>query len=326
MIRAPVRVLLGVAMACFVMIPPPAQAQAQQYPTRPVKVVVGFAAGSGPDVLARIVAQQLASDLGQQFYVENRTGANGTIATRQVIQSEPDGHTLLFSSSSITPTPYVYKNLGYDLLHDLAPVATVGILDGFLMLVHPSLPVHSVPEFIGYAKNNRVLYGTPGVGNILHLVTELFSRKAGISMEHVPYKGASEVLTALLGGSIQVMFVTPPSVIGVLRDKQVRALTYTGQKPFPEFPEVPLLKNDIPDFNLSGSWGMFYAPVKTPAEIVDKLNTAVRQALRAPAVATIVQRAGYMPDERSAAATAEFFRQEVEAAGEAVRAAGIQAN
>jgi tripartite-type tricarboxylate transporter receptor subunit TctC len=323
MSRALVQVLAAfAAAACLVAT----QAQAQQYPTRPVKMVVGFAAGSGPDVLARTVAQQLATDLGQQFYVENRTGANGTIATKQVVQSEPDGHTLLFSSSSITPTPYVYKNLGYDLLRDLAPVATVGILDGFLMLVQPSLPVRSVPEFITYAKNNRVLYGTPGVGNILHLVTEVFSRKAGITMEHVPYKGASEVLTALLGGSIQVMFVTPPSVIGVVRDKQVRAVTYTGQKPFPEFPEVPLLKNDLPEFNLSGSWGMFYAPVKTPSEVVEKLNTAVRQALRVPAVAAIVQRAGYLPDERSAAATAEFFRQEVEAAGEAVRAAGIQAN
>jgi tripartite-type tricarboxylate transporter receptor subunit TctC len=317
--------LLGGIVAACVSVPPSC-AQAQQYPTRPVKVVVGFAAGSGPDVLARTVAQQLATDLGQQFYVENRTGANGTIATKQVVQSEPDGHTLLFSSSSISPTPYVYKNPGYDLLHDLAPVATVGILDGFLMLVHPSLPVRSVPEFITYAKNNRVLYGTPGVGNILHLVTEVFSRKAGINMEHVPYKGASEVLTALLGGSIQVMFVTPPSVIGVVREKQVRALTYTGQKPFPEFPDVPLLKNDLPDFNMSGSWGMFYAPAKTPAEVVDKLNAAVRQALRVPAVAAIVQRAGYMPDERSASETAVFFRNEVEAAGEAVRAAGIQPN
>ena len=248
------------------------------------------------------------------------------LATKQVVQSEPDGHTLLFSSSSITPTPYVYKNLGYDLLRDLAPVATVGILDGFLMLVQPSLPVRSVPEFIDYAKKNRVLYGTPGVGNILHLVTEVFSRKAGITMEHVPYKGASEVLTALLGGSIQVMFVTPPSVIGVVRDKQVRALTYTGQKPFPEFPEVPLLKNDLPEFNMSGSWGMFYAPVKTPPEVIEKLNAAIRQALRVPTVSSVVQRAGYMPDERTAAQTAEFFRSEVEAAGEAVRAAGIQAN
>jgi tripartite-type tricarboxylate transporter receptor subunit TctC len=317
--------IVGGIVAASALLPP-SFAQAQQYPTRPVKVVVGFAAGSGPDVLARTVAQQLASDLGQQFYVENRTGANGTIATKQVVQSDPDGHTLLFSSSSITPTPYVYKNLGHDLLQDLAPVATVGILDGFLMLVHPSLPVRSVPEFINYAKTNRVLYGTPGVGNILHLVTEVFSRKAGIAMEHVPYKGASEVLTALLGGSIQVMFVTPPSVIGVVREKQVKALTYTGQKPFPEFPDVPLLKNDLPDFNLSGSWGMFYAPAKTPAEVVDKLNAAVRQALRVPAVAAIVQRAGYMPDERSAPETAEFFRKEVEDAGEGVRAAGIQPN
>ena len=187
-----------------------ATAQAQTYPQHPVKVVVGFAAGSGPDIQARTIAQQLATALGQSFYVENRLGANGTIAARSIAQAAPDGYTMLFSSSSITPTPYIYKNLGYDTLTDLRPVATVGILDGMFMLVDAKSPIRTLPEFIENAKKERVIYGSPGVGNILHLATEIFSQKAGISMQHIPYKGASEVMNALLGGSVGVMFVTPP--------------------------------------------------------------------------------------------------------------------
>jgi len=171
-----------------------------------------------------------------------------------------------------------------------------------------------------------VLYGTPGVGNILHLVTELFRIRAGIEMDHIPFKGASEVQTALLGQSITMMFVTPPSVIGVVKEGQLRALAYTGIAPFPEFADVPLMKQYYPDFKVSGSWGMFYAPAKTPRAIVDKLNAAVQKALTVPAVANVTRRAGYVPDGRSAAETAEFFRQEVEAAGVAVRKAGIAPN
>jgi tripartite-type tricarboxylate transporter receptor subunit TctC len=301
-------------------------APAQDYPTRPVRIVVGYVAGSGPDVLARTLAAQLGADLGQQFYVENKPGANGTLGTQMVVQSEPDGHTLLFSSSSIAPTPYVYKRLSYDLLRDLAPVATVGILDGYLMLVNPATPVRTVPEFIDYANKNRVLYGTPGVGNILHLVTELFRIRAGIALEHIPYKGASEVATALLGGSIQVMFVTPPSVLNLVKEGRLRAIGYTGAKPFPELPDVPLVRDALPGFSVPGSWGMFYAPAKTPAAIVDKLNAAIQHALQVPAVANVTRTSGYVPDGRSAGETAAFFRHEVEAAGEAVRAAGIQPN
>jgi tripartite-type tricarboxylate transporter receptor subunit TctC len=299
-------------------------AQAQSYPTKPVRIFVGFAAGSGPDVLARTLAQQLATDLGQNFFVENRLGANGTIANRAFAQSDPDGYTLMFSSSSITPTPYIYKSLPYDIVRDFVPIATAGILDGYLMLVNPSTPVRTVPEFLDYAKKNRVLYGSPGVGNSLHLVTELFKVHTGLEMEHVPYKGASEVVTALLGGSIQFMFVTPPSVIALVKEGKLRALGYTGDKPFPEFPEVPLVKASLPKFSVSGSWGILFALAKTPQPIVDQLNAAIRRALHVPAVANIIQRAGYIPDERNAAQTAEFFRQEVIAAGEAVKAARIQ--
>jgi tripartite-type tricarboxylate transporter receptor subunit TctC len=275
-------------------------AAAQDYPNRPVRVVVGFAAGSGPDVLARAVAAQLSIDLGQQFFVENKTGANSTIAINTLLQAEPDGHTIFFTSSSITPIPHLYTKLPFDIMRDLTPVATAGILDGFLMLVHPSTPVKNASEFIDYAKKNRVLYGTPGFGNILHLVTELFRLKAGIEMEHVPYKGASEVATALLGQSIHVMFVTPPSVLGLAKEGKLRAIGYTATKPFPDLPDVPLVPASLtPGF---GSWSMVLARTGTPQPILDRLNAAIQKAVEAPKVAAVLRQSGYFPDGRDAKA------------------------
>jgi len=313
-------------LALFLLILPLSTAQAEQYPDHPVRIVVGYAAGGGPDLQARTLAAQLSLDLGQQFFVENRTGANGTLGTRAVVQSKPDGYTLLFSSNGIAPTPFIYKNLGYDIFADLTPVATIGVLDGLFMLVDAKSPYKTLQEFIDHAKKERAIYGSPGVGNGLHLAAEIFSKKAGISMQHIPYKGASEVMTGMLSGSIEVMFVTPPSVIGLLKEGRVRALAFTGSKPFPSFPDVPVMKDLLPGFEPIGSWGMFFVPAKTPPEIVDRLNAAVRKALQAPAVASVMQRDGYIPDNRDPAQTAVYFRQEVNAMGEAVKAAGIEPN
>jgi tripartite-type tricarboxylate transporter receptor subunit TctC len=301
-------------------------ARAEPYPVRTVKVVVGYSAGGGPDIQARALSQQLGKDLGQPFFVENHPGANGTIAARLVAQSGEDGYTLLYTSSSIIPTPYIYKSLGYDTVTDLRPIATAGILDGLLMLVDATSPIHSVPEFIETAKKDHLAYGSPGVGNILHLAAEIFCQKTGVTMQHVPYKGAAEVSAALLGGNIQVMFVTPPSVMGLLKDGRLRPIAYTGTKPFPTFPDVPLMQSIVPDYEPIGSWGMFLASGKAPTPIVDTLNAAVRKALLAPDVAAVMQRDGFFPDERNAEQTAAFFREQVAWAGAAVKAAGIEAN
>jgi tripartite-type tricarboxylate transporter receptor subunit TctC len=300
--------------------------RAQQYPDHPVRVVVGYAAGSGPDIQARTVAQQLSVDLGHQFFVENRLGANGTIAARSVVQSTPDGYTLLFTSNGIGPTPYIYKNLGYNVFTDLIPVATIGVLDGLFMLVDAKSPYKSLEQFIDHAKKDRAIYGSPGVGNGLHLAAEIFSKNAGIKMQHIPYKGASEVMTGMLGGSVEVMFVTPPSVLGLLQEGRVRALAFTGSKPFPLFPNVPLMKDILPGFEPIGSWGIFLAPAKTPPGIVEKLNRAIHAALLSSNVAPKMQRDGYIPDNRNVAETTAFFRKEVELMGEAVKAAGIEPN
>jgi tripartite-type tricarboxylate transporter receptor subunit TctC len=314
-------------ITCFaICVALAAAARAQTYPDRPVHILVGFAAGSGPDVLARAVAAQLGADLGQNFIVENRPGANGTIATATVAQAAPDGYTLLYTSDSIAPTPFIYKSLPYDVFKDLSPIATVGVLDGLLMLVNPASPAHNVREFIDYAKKNRVLYGSPGIGNGLHLAAALFNKATGLSMEHVPFKGASEVSAALLGGNIDVMFVTPPSVLGLVKDGKLRALAFTGSKPFPELPDVPLMKDTVPNYPPVKGWGIFFAPAKTPAALVDKLNTAVRHALTMPAVANVVQKSGYVPDDRTPAQVAAFFRAQVDEAQKAVQAAGIEPN
>lgn len=233
---------------------------------------------------------------------------------------------MLFSSSSIISTPYIYKSLGYDTLTDLRPIATVGQLDGIFMLVDAKSPIKTVADFIALAKKEVIAYGSPGVGNGLHLTTEIFAKKAGIKLQHIPYRGASEVMTALLGGSVQMMFVTPPSSIALIKEGRVRPLAFTGTKPFPVTPEVPLMKDLVPGYELQGSWGMFFAPGKTPDAIVKQLNADIRKALQLQAVIDIMQRDGYIPDNRDAAAAAAFFRKEVMQAEEAVKAAGIQPN
>ena len=176
------------------------------------------------------------------------------------------------SSNGIAPTPYIYKNLGYDIFTDLMPIATIGILDGLFMLVDAKSPYQTLQQFIDHAKKDHAVYGSPGVGNGLHLAAEIFSKKAGIKMQHIPYKGASEVMTGMLSGSVEVMFVTPPSVMGLIAEGRVRALAFTGSKPFPAFPDVPLLKDILPGFEPIGSWGMFFAAAKTPPEIAEKVE------------------------------------------------------
>ena len=263
---------------------------------------------------------------GRISYVENRLGANGTIAAKTVADAPPDGYSLFYTSAAISTTPYVYKKATFDVLRDFAPVATSGILDGMSDGGQLEAAGRTVPEFITYAKANRVLYGSPGVGNILHLTAEIFNLKTGLKMEHVPYRGASEVLTALLQGSIQVTFLTPATTVALIEEGKLRAIGFNGRKPFPELPNVPLVSASVPSNPPSSTWGIFFAPAKAPAAIVDKLNDAIRHALTVPAVANVVEKSGYIPDGRTAAQTAEFFRQEVENMGEAVKAAGIEPN
>jgi tripartite-type tricarboxylate transporter receptor subunit TctC len=315
---------MRIFLLCLVNFLCVVSAIAQTYPSKTIKVLVGFAAGSGPDIQAHTVAQQLSLQLNQAVYIENRMGANGTIAAKSVALSNPDGYTLLFSSSSISSTPYVYKNPGFDLLKDLRAVASVGILDGMLVLVNAKSSMVTISDLVDKAKKERLMYGSPGVGNIIHLASESINLNAGIGMEHIPYKGTSEVMTGLLSDSIQVMVATPPSVLNLVLEGKVRALAFTGSKKFAPLPEVPLLKEMYPNFDPIGSWGIFFAPSKTPVEVVDKLNAAVREAVKVSNVASLLQRDGYFPDNRNAQETNAFFRNEVLRMKEPFRAAKIE--
>ena len=313
--------LVAICLACGIF-----RAQAQSTPTQPVRVLVGSSPGSSPDIVARAVSTQLGIELGQQVYVENQSGANTTLAIGTVVKAEPNGTTLLFSLGSIAPIPYVYKNLRFDILRDLVPIATIGVLDGFVMVVHPALPATTVDRLIAYAHANHVVYGSPGVGSTPHLAAETFKAKAGIAMDHVVFRGSGDGAVALLSQSIHMMFVSPPSVLDMVKAGQLRAIALSGGKPLAALPDVPLMREFIADFPISRSWGIYFAPAKTPTAIIDKLNAAIRKTLRAPLVAGVLQGIGYFPDERTPAETAEFFRQEVEATGEAVRLARIQPN
>jgi tripartite-type tricarboxylate transporter receptor subunit TctC len=298
-------------------------AAAQQYPERAIRVIVPFAPGGAPDVVARIVAGAIEAPLGQSLIVENRLGANGIVGMQAVASADPDGYTLLDTPPAFVINPSVNKALPFDIFRDFAPVANAGISPGYLVMVRPGLPVHTIAELIDYAKTHRVLYGSAGVGNTLHLAAALFAVKAGIDMEHVPFRGAAPIMTALLAGTIDLTFATPTSA-SFVTGGQLRAIGFTGNAPLAELPDVPLVKDTLPSFDIEGSWEGWFAPAKTPPDIVAKLNATIRAALKTPAFRQAIERAGYEPTDMSPDAFAAFLHAEAERYAEAVRAAKIE--
>ena len=264
------------------------QAWGQAYPNRPVRVVVAAATG-GPDLVARIVAAELTTQLGQSFFVENQPGANGIVGANIVAKAAPDGYTLLVYSAGFVVNPYVQKSLPYDTEKDFAPVTNLTSSGGLFLAVHPSLPVNTLKEFVEYARrpDARLAYSTPGVGNNWHLATEVFSKIAGISMTHVPYKG-------------------------------------TGEKRNAAVPHVPLMKEAGVAYTYDGGWFGMFAPARTPPEILDEIAAEVRTAMKKPAV---LERFASLGVE-SAASTPEEFRKfflaELKAYGEMARVAGVK--
>jgi tripartite-type tricarboxylate transporter receptor subunit TctC len=219
--------------------------------------------------------------------------------------------------------PSVYKTLPFDIFRDFAPVANIGISPGYLIMVRPSLPVHSVAELIEYAKTHRVLYGSAGVGNTLHLAAALFAAKAGIEMQHVPFRGVTPAMTALLAGTIDLTFGTPTSA-SFVTSGQLRAIGFSGKKPLAELPDVPLIKDVLPSFDIEGSWEGWFAPAKTPPAIVARLNDEVRASMKIPSFHEAVVRAGYEPTDMSPTEFATFLHAEEARYAEAVHAAKIE--
>jgi tripartite-type tricarboxylate transporter receptor subunit TctC len=275
------RVALRHLIAAAALVLSAACPAAAQYPTRPLTLVVPYAAGGGNDVIARIVAEKMATSLGQSIVIENRGGAGGTIATRQVARAEPDGYTLLIATSSLAINPSLYPNAGYDPRKDFAGVGLIAS-SGNILLVHPSVPARSVGDLIALAKQQpgKLTFGSTGTGSSVHLAAELFAGMAGIKISHVPYKGSAPALNDLVGGHVTMIFSTAASAAGLVRDgSKVRALAVTGGKRSAQFPELPTVAEAaLPGYEAVLHYGIV-APAGTPRPIIGKLNAALNAAL-----------------------------------------------
>ena len=257
-------------------------AWAQAYPTRPVRILVGFPAGIAPDIVARVVGQALSDRLGQQFVVENRPGAGSNIGTEIVVRAPPDGYTLLLAVSSGAINATLYSNLSFSYVHDLAPVGMIG-LGPFVMVVNPKLPTKNVPEFIAYAKANpgKINMASQGTGLASHLMGELFKMMAGVNLVHVPYAG--NFTADLLSGQVQVAFVPITNVIEYMRDARLRPLAVTTATRVEFLPDVPAMSEFLAGYDATG-WNGIGAPRGTPSAIIDKLNNEINAIVIDPAM------------------------------------------
>jgi tripartite-type tricarboxylate transporter receptor subunit TctC len=299
-------------------------ARAQAYPARPVRIILGFAAGGGGDVTARLTGQLLSERLDQQFVVENRTGANGNIATEAVVRSPPDGYTLLFISTADVLSMTLYDKLSFNFIRDIAPVA--GIIDQpFVMLVTSSFPAKTVPEFIAYAKANpgQINMGSAGIGGPNHLLGELFKAMTGVDMFHVPYRGAPPAITDMLGGQIQVLFATVAVAIEHIRAGRLRALGVTTSTRSSLLPDIPTVGESVPGYGAS-IWAGLGAPKNTPAEIIDKLNKEVNAALADPKFKARLVDLGGVPMSMTSAEFGKFVAEDAEKWAKVIRAARIK--
>jgi tripartite-type tricarboxylate transporter receptor subunit TctC len=259
-------------------------AGAQAYPTRPVRVIVGFAPGQAIDITTRIVAQRLSERLGQQFIIENRPGGGGNIATEAVVRAPPDGYTLLAIGSNNLINATLYQRLPYEFRRDIAPVASVYHVPQ-VMEVNPSFPAKTVPEFIAYAKAHpgQISFASAGNGSVAHVTGELFKMMTGVNMLHVPYRGAPPALTDLIAGQVHVMFDNMPSSIEHIRAGRLRPLAVSATTRWQGLPDVPTLGDFVPAFETS-AWAGIGAPKNTPAEIIDTLNREINAALADPTI------------------------------------------
>lgn len=299
----------------------------QAYPNRPIRLIMPFPAGGTPDALGRTLATQVESQLGQNIVVDNRVGANGIIAYELTAKAAPDGYTLVQATPSFALNTLVFKKLQYSL-KDFAPVTNIAQAFGYLLLVHPSVPATSVKELIALAKsqNKPLAYGTPGVGNTLHLATELFNVRSGMNMLHVPYKGVAPALNALLGGEIQVMVVMPPAGVAQVKAGRLRAVAFTGARRWDAMPDVPTVsESGLPGFVAHFTWNAWYAPAKTPRNIVLRLQSEAYKALQVPKVRDFFVSGGWEPLGSSPEALRTYVDAELKRYAEAMRVAKIQA-
>lgn len=263
-----------------------AQQAARDYPSRPIRLVVPYAAGGPMDFIGHSLGPRIAQSVGQNVYLENRTGAGGAIGTDVVAKSQPDGYTVLLSSNSHTTLPSLVKTLPYDAIRDFTPVTQLMRSVGFLMVVHPSVPAHSVKEFIALAKANpgKLTYGSGGIGNTMHFAAESFSAVAGTRLTHVPYKGVAQATIDLMAGRIDVCFASARSGLANVRGNKLRALAITAPVRWNELPELPTMDEAGVKGHTNFAWYGLWFPARVPAEYVTRLHAEAVRALDDPAM------------------------------------------
>ena len=297
-------------------------AKTQTYPTRPVRIIVGYAAGGGTDISARVVGQWLSERLGQQFVIENRPGAATNIATEAVARSLPDGYTLLLVTAANAINATYYEKLNFDFIQDIAPVAAVMRVP-LVMVVNPSFSARTVPELIAYAKANprKINFASGGAGGPDHMAAEYFKLVTGTEMLHVPYRGLGPALTDLIGGQVQLIFATMPAAIEYIKADRLRALAVTTSARSEALPDVPMVADSLPGFEAS-QWYALGAAKNTPADVVATINKEVLAGLADPKVRARIDQLGGVPMPMSPSQFGKFVVDETEKWAKAVKFSG----
>jgi tripartite-type tricarboxylate transporter receptor subunit TctC len=300
-------------------------ARADSYPSRPVHLIVFYAAGGGNDIIARLMGQWLSQRLGQSFIVENRPGGGGNLGTEYVVHAAPDGYTLLLSSTANVVNASLYNNLDFDFVRDIAPVASISY-EPNIMVLNPSVPAKTIPEFIAYAKANpgKINFGSAGIGSSQHMSGELFKMMAGIDMTHVPFRGTAPALQNLLGGQIQLMYASMPATLEHVRSGRLVALGVTTPKRSDVLPDVPSISEFLPGFDAEVYYGIC-APKDTPAEIVATLNKEINAAFADPQFKAHLVELGSAVLPGSPADFGKFLANETEKWAKVVKFANIKA-
>jgi tripartite-type tricarboxylate transporter receptor subunit TctC len=299
-------------------------ADAQTYPTRPVHIIAGFAAGGGVDITARLIGQWLSERFGQSFVIENRPGADGNLGTEAVVNAPPDGYTLLLATVPNAVNATLYQKLNFNFIRDIAPVAGV-IRVPMVVLVHPSVPAKTVPEFITYAKANpgKINLASAGTGSAPHMAGELFNVMAGVNMVHVPYRGQGPALTDLLGGQVQVLFATAPGTTDYIRTGRLRALAVTTTSRAEVLRDLPTVGDFVPGYE-ANQWYGIGAPRRTPVEIVDRLNKEINAAFGNTAMKARFADVGGEPLAGSPDQFGKFIADETEKWAKVIRFVGMK--
>jgi tripartite-type tricarboxylate transporter receptor subunit TctC len=312
--------LAGLVCAAFV-----APAAAQDYPAKPVTIIVPFAAGGGTDIVARLVAGKLEQRFGKSFLIENKAGAGSTTGAAAAAKAAPDGYTLLMAPSpTMAVAVTIYRNLPYDPVADFVPLALVAQTP-FALIVNPSLPIHSVADLIKYAKEKpgTLSYGSAGPGTPHHLYAELLKSMTGIDMSHVPYRGSGPLVNDVVGGHLPLTFVDVPPAVGVIQTGKVRAIALSSKARLPTFPDLPPVDDTVPGFD-AASWQMLVAPAKTPRPIVDKLHAELKAILATAEMKERFANDGMlMMDNPSVEGLRDFVKAEIVRWGKVAQQAGL---